>query len=409
MLVMERFLEYISIGSSSQRNASQTPSTMHQFDLAHQLAFELREMGLCDAAVDNHCFVYAHLPATPGCEGCPALGLIAHLDTHPDCPGENVRPQIHENYDGNDLCLGTSGLMLQNAQYPNLASLKGQTLITTDGTTLLGADDKAGIAEIMTALSQVIESGRPHGPVSIAFIPDEEIGSGTASFDFAQFGAACAYTVDGWDVGEIEAETFNAMQAVVQLHGVSTHTGRAKGRMVNAQLLALEFAALLPADEIPAKTEGFEGFFHLLCSEGSVEYAKLVYNLRDFTSEGMARRQKLMQQAVDTLNRHWGPQSAQLHFTEQYRNMKEKLAEHPQLVELARSACLAAGITPRMVAGRGGTDGARLTFRGLPCPNLGLGGWGYHSPYEHITVQAMEKVSAILRELIFLFGQTDSI
>ena len=192
MLVMERFLEYISIGSSSQRNASQTPSTMHQFDLAHQLAFELREMGLCDAAVDNHCFVYAHLPATPGCEGCPTLGLIAHLDTHPDCPGENVRPQIHENYDGNDLCLGTSGLMLQNAQYPNLASLKGQTLITTDGTTLLGADDKAGIAEIMTALSQVIESGRPHGPVSIAFIPDEEIGSGTASFDFAQFGAACA-------------------------------------------------------------------------------------------------------------------------------------------------------------------------------------------------------------------------
>ena len=273
----------------------------------------------------------------------------------------------------------------------------------------MGADDKAGIAEIMTALSQVIESGRPHGPVSIAFIPDEEIGSGTASFDFAQFGAACAYTVDGWDVGEIEAETFNAMQAVVQLHGVSTHTGRAKGRMVNAQLLALEFAALLPADEIPAKTEGFEGFFHLLCSEGSVEHAKLVYNLRDFTSEGMARRQKLMQQAVDSLNRHWGPQSAQLHFTEQYRNMKEKLAEHPQLVELARRACLAAGITPRMAAGRGGTDGARLTFHGLPCPNLGLGGWGYHSPYEHITVQAMEKVSAILRELIFLFGQTDSI
>ena len=409
MLVLERFLEYVSIGSSSQRNAAQTPSTMHQFDLAHQLAFELREMGLADANVDNHCFVYAHLPASAGYEQCPALGLIAHLDTHPDCPGENVHPQIHKNYDGKDIMLGSSGLILQNAQYPHLASLQGQTLITTDGTTLLGADDKAGIAEILTALEQVIQSGKPHGPISVAFIPDEEIGSGTACFDLARFHAACAYTVDGWEAGEIEAETFNAMQAVVQLHGISTHTGRAKGCMVNAQLLALEFAALLPSEEIPAKTSGREGFFHLLCSEGSVEKATLTYNLRDFTSDGMARRLEIMQKAVQTLNQRWGSGSAEMHCTEQYRNMKEKLAQHPQLVEMARRACLAAGSTPHVVAARGGTDGARLTFAGLPCPNLGLGGWAYHSPYEHITVEAMEQVSSILRELIFLFAKLKTI
>lgn len=409
MLVLERFLEYVSIGSSSQRNAAQTPSTMHQFDLAHQLAFELREMGLSDASVDNHCFVYAHLPASAGYEQCPALGLIAHLDTHPDCPGENVHPQIHKNYDGKDLALGSSGLILQNAQYPHLALLQGQTLITTDGTTLLGADDKAGIAEILTALEQVIQSGKPHGPLSIAFIPDEEIGSGTACFDLARFHAACAYTVDGWEAGEIEAETFNAVQAVVQLHGISTHTGRAKGCMVNAQLLALEFAALLPSEEIPAKTSGREGFFHLLCSEGSVEKATLTYNLRDFSADGMARRLEIMQKAVQTLNQRWGSGSAEMHCTEQYRNMKEKLAQHPQLVEMARRACLAAGSTPHVVAARGGTDGARLTFAGLPCPNLGLGGWAYHSPYEHITVEAMEQVSSILRELIFLFAQLKTI
>ena len=409
MRAYERLLNYVRVHTTSDETSGTHPSSEREFDLARQLVEEMKALGMEDAHVDEHCYVYGTLPATPGCEDKHALGLIAHMDTADDASGENVQPIVWENYNGGDVTLPATGMVMKPSMFPFLTSMKGETLITSDGTTLLGADDKAGIAEIMTALSQVIESGRPHGPVSIAFIPDEEIGSGTASFDFAQFGAACAYTVDGWDVGEIEAETFNAMQAVVQLHGISTHTGRAKGRMVNAQLLALEFAALLPADEIPAKTEGFEGFFHLLCSEGSVEHAKLVYNLRDFTSEGMARRQKLMQQAVDTLNRHWGPQSAQLHFTEQYRNMKEKLAEHPQLVELARSACLAAGITPRMAAGRGGTDGARLTFHGLPCPNLGLGGWGYHSPYEHITVQAMEKVSSILRELIFLFGQTDSI
>ena len=409
MLVLERFLEYISIGSASARDTAQTPSTMRQFDLAHQLAFELHEMGLADAAVDNHCFVYAKLPASPGCEGCPHLGLIAHLDTHPDCPGENVQPQIIKNYHGKDVPLGASGLVLQCAHYPHLPTLQGQTLITTDGTTLLGADDKAGIAEIMTALEQVIASKKPHGQVSIAFIPDEEIGSGTACFDLPRFDAECAYTVDGWETGEIEAETFNAVQAAVHLRGVSTHTGRAKGCMVNAQLLALEFAAMLPADEIPAKTSGREGFFHLLRSEGSVEKAELVYNLRDFTAEGMQRRLQLMQQAAEALNQRWGRGTAEIHCTVQYRNMKEKLNEHPQLVEKARLACLAAGVAPQVVAARGGTDGARLTFAGLPCPNLGLGGWAYHSPYEHITVEAMEHCTDILRELIFLFAQDENI
>lgn len=409
MSVLERFLEYVSIGSSSQRNAEQTPSTMRQFDLAHQLAFELREMGLADAAVDNHCFVYAHLPASPGYENRPVLGLIAHLDTHPDCPGEAVCPQILRDYNGEDVALGTSGLMLQKQYYPHLPTLKGQTLITTDGTTLLGADDKAGIAEILTAVEQVIRSQKPHGPLSLAFMPDEEIGSGTASFDLSRFRADCAYTVDGWEAGEIEAETFNAVQASVQLRGVSTHTGRAKGCMVNANLLAVQFASLLPANEIPAETSGREGFFHLLRAESTVEQANLVYNLRDFTEEGMARRIELLRQAAAALNHRYGEGTAQIRCTEEYRNMKEKLAEHPQLVEKARLACLAAGAVPHVVAARGGTDGARLTFAGLPCPNLGLGGWAYHGPYEHITVEAMEQVTAILRELIFLFAQTDTI
>ncbi len=409
MSVLERFLEYVSIGSSSRRNAGQTPSTMNQFDLAHQLAFELREMGLADAAVDNHCFVYAHLPASPGYEKCPALGLIAHLDTHPDCPGEPVRLQIIRNYNGEDVPLGDSGLTLQRRYYPHLSTLKGKTLITTDGTTLLGADDKAGIAEIMTALEQVIQRKKPHGPLSLAFMPDEEIGSGTASFDLSRFQADCAYTVDGWEAGEIEEETFNAVQAAVQLRGVSTHTGRAKGCMINANLLALEFAALLPQKEIPAETSGREGFFHLLRMESTVEQARLVYNLRDFTEEGIARRMELLQQAAATLNHRWGEGTAQIRYTEEYRNMKEKLDEHPQLVEKARLACLAAGVTPHVVAARGGTDGARLTYAGLPCPNLGLGGWAYHSPYEHITQEAMEQVTAILRELIFLFAEAESI
>lgn len=405
MRAYERFLEYVKIWTSSERCSGEAPSSLRQFDLAHQLAFELRELGLEQVGVDNHCFVYGYLPASTGCETAPCLGLLAHLDTHPDCSGQNVRPQIIERYDGKEVALGNSGLVLRPAEFPHLPLLTGQTLLTSSGDTLLGADDKAGIAEILTALEQVISSGRAHGPVSVVFIPDEEIGSGTAHFDLERFGARYAYTVDGWETGEIEIETFYAIQAKITIRGVNIHTGHAKGIMVNALLLAMEFSHMLPAEEIPARTEGREGFFHLLRSRGTVEEAELVYNLRDFERGGMNRRIDLLQQTAQVLNDRYGPDTVSISLVEEYANMGEILKQHPQLIEKACTACRLAGVEPILTAARGGTDGARLSFAGVPCPNLGVGGWAYHSPQEHITVEAMDQVSRILEELICQFGQ----
>ncbi len=404
MRATQRFLEYASIWTSSQRGSKQSPSSMRQFDLAHQLAFELKEMGLSGVTVDNHCFVYGHLPPTPGQECSDHIGFIAHLDTYPDCPGNNVAAQIVENYDGGAVSLGSSGLTLDPERFPHLPTLAGQTLITTDGTTLLGADDKAGIAEIMTAVERAAASGRPHGPVSVAFMPDEELGIGTAHFDIPKFAARYAYTVDGWEVGQIVAETFNAKQAVVRIKGVDAHSGRAKGIMRNAQLVAMELAAMLPPCETPAETEGRDGFFHLLHSQGTVRSAELVYNLRDFSQRGMERRVTLLTSAAERLNRKYGPGTVEVSFSEQYRNMNEKLSAYPQLVERAINACERAGIAPTVTASRGGTDGARLSFQGLPCPNLGIGGWAYHSLLEHITAERIEQVAVMLEELIYQFA-----
>lgn len=403
MRAYERFIEYAKIWTSSEWNSTQEPSSMRQFDLAHQLAFELRELGLQDVIVDNYSFVYGRLPATFGYEDRPVLGLLAHLDTHPDCPGRNVRPQLVEHYDGSDVPLGDSGLSLRRSEFPHLASLIGQTLITSDGHTLLGVDDKAGIAEIITALEDVIADERPHGPVSVAFMADEEIGSGTVHFNLEQLGARYAYTVDGWEAGEIVTETFNGIQAAVHIHGVSTHTGRGKGLLINAQLAALEFAGMLPPDEIPALTEGREGFFHLLRSHGTVDCAELVYNLRDFTEEGMKRRINLLKQAAYTLNVRYGDETVRITFKEEYRNMHEKLKDYPQLIQNAENACRLTGLEPKLSIARGGTNGARLSFAGLPCPNLGIGGWAYHSPQEHITVEIMDQVTRSIQELIYQF------
>lgn len=404
MRAWERFSEYVTIWTSSERNSEQAPSSLRQFDLAHQLAFELRSMGLEQVGVDNHCFVYGRLPASPGCEAAPCLGLLAHLDTHPDCPGQNVRMQVIEQYGGGDVPLGDSGLVLSPEEFPHLRRLAGQTLLTSAGDTLLGVDDKAGIAEILTALELVIAGERPHGPVSVAFMPDEEIGSGTAHFDIERFGAQYAYTVDGWEAGEIEAETFYALQAKITIRGVNIHTGKAKGIMVNAQLAAIELIRMLPPDEIPACTEGRQGFFHLLRSCGTVESAELVYNLRDFEQAGMERRLKLLEQAVQALNDHYGPNTAALSVSEEYRNMGEILSRYPQLIERACTACRLAGVEPRRTIARGGTDGARLSFAGIPCPNLGIGGWAYHSPKEHITAEIMDQVSRVLEEVIYQFN-----
>lgn len=404
MQALNRFLQYIKIWTSSEWGMDKTPSSLRQFDLAHQLAFELREIGLSDVCVDNHCFTYAVLPATKGLESAPSLGFVAHLDTHPDCPGKNICPQILENYDGTDISLGNSGLTLRLSEYPHLSSLIGQTLITTDGTTLLGADGKAGIAEIMTALEKLISSGKPHTRIYIAFTPDEEIGGGIRCLDFDKFMPDYAYTVDGWDAGEIVSETFNGIQVAVRVKGVTTHTGRGKGLLLNAQLAAIEFANLLPVDEIPSLTEGREGFFHLLHFQGAVESAELIYNLRDFTSEGMKRRISLMKQAAASLNSRYGDNTVQLTFREEYRNMHEKLKDYPQLIANAEAACRIAGLEPKLTIARGGTNGARLSFAGIPCPNLGMGGWAYHGPYEHITAEIMEQVSAFLLELISQFS-----
>ena len=281
----------------------------------------------------------------------------------------------------------------------------GQTRLTSSGDTLLGVDDKAGIAEILTALERVTTADRAHGPVSVVFIPDEEIGSGTAHFDLERFGARYAYTVDGWAAGEIETETFYAIQAKIRIRGLGIHTGYAKGIMVNAQLLAMEFAHMLPAEEIPARTDGRAGFFHLLRSRGTVEEAELVYNLRDFERDGMDRRIGLLREAARILNGRYGPDTVSISLVEEYANMREILEQHPQLIEKACTACRLAGVEPVLLAARGGTDGARLSFAGVPCPNLGIGGWAYHSPQEHITVEAMDQVSRILEELICQFGQ----
>ncbi len=404
MHALNRFLQYIKIWTSSEWNSSQTPSSLRQFDLAHQLAFELREMGLIDVCVDNHCFTYAVLPATKGLESMPSLGFVAHIDTHPDCSGKNVNPQILENYDGSDVPLGNSGLTLRLSEYPHLSSLNGQTLVTTDGTTLLGADGKAGIAEIMTALEMLISSGKPHIRVYIAFTPDEEIGGGIRCLDFERFKPDYAYTVDGWDAGEIVSETFNGVQVSVKVNGVTTHTGRGKGLLLNAQLAAIEFANLLPSDEIPSLTEDREGFFHLLHFQGSVESAELIYNLRDFTTDGMKRRIDIMNQAAKVLNERYGNDTVELTFREEYRNMHEKLKDYPQLITNAETACKATGLQPKLTIARGGTNGARLCFAGIPCPNLGMGGWAYHGPYEHITAETMDQISAFLMELILQFS-----
>lgn len=400
MRAYERFLKYVKIWTSSERNPKQIPSSMRQFDLAHQLAFELQRLGLKKIGVDNFCFVYGILPATKGFEKKPKIGFIAHIDTHPDYSGRNVKPQIIENYDKGEVLLGTSGLRLTSSEFPHLEKLGGQTLITTDGTTLLGADDKAGIAEIITALEQIIESGIPHGQISVCFIPDEEIGIGTVNFNLKRFDAQYAYTVDGWEAGEIVCETFHGSQAVFEFKGISTHTGRAKNVLVNAQILAMKLHQMLPQSETPELTEGREGFYHLLRSEGTVEYACLVYNVRDFSYESFKGRLEVLRNAASDFNLRYGQGTVKLTITDQYRNMKEKIEPYWHLIEYAQKAALEAELEPKVCYARGGTDGARLSFMGLPCPNLGIGGYAYHSKLEHITVQSMDAVTRMLVELI---------
>ena len=400
MRAYERLLKYVSVYTTSDPDSATVPSSMRQYDLAHQLVEELKALGLENVHVDENCVVYGWLSATAGCEKQPALGFIAHMDTAPDCAGENVKPQIIENYDGGDVLLAGSGEKLSPAAFPTLKKLAGMTLITTDGTTLLGADDKAGIAEIMTALESIISEKKPHGKLCIAFTPDEEVGAGVDHFDVEKFGAMYAYTVDGGEEGEIAYETFNACSAEVAVEGLSVHPGSAKDTMINAALVAMEFNALLPAADIPRLTEGYEGFFHLCDMSGDVEHAKLHYIVRDHDRATFEMRKKTLEHAAKTINEKYAREVIRLTIKDSYYNMAEKIAPHMELIENAKRACEKAGMKPFIEAVRGGTDGCRLSFMGLPTPNLCTGGFAFHGPYEHITVESMDRCAKMVEYLM---------
>jgi tripeptide aminopeptidase len=399
MKTHERFLNYVRIHTASSEDSTTVPTTARQFDLAKMLVEELHALGIENARVDDKCYVYASIPATAGCENAPALGFIAHMDTVPDFSGENVQPRIIENYDGGEVVLGSSGRTLSPEKLPHLPLLKGRTLIVTDGTTVLGGDDKAGIAEIITAAERILKENIPHGKICIGFTPDEEVGSGADNFDVAAFGADFAYTVDGGIEGEIEYENFNAASAKVVVNGFNIHPGDSKNKMINALLVAMEFNSMLPA-ETPANTEGYEGFFHLTDMGGSVEKCEMSYILRDHSSEIMTARKASMEHAAKILNEKYGAGTVELNMRDQYRNMKEKIEPCMHLIENAIAAAKELGIEPRVQPIRGGTDGARLSFMGLPCPNLGTGDFACHGPYEHVTVEGMEKCTEMVIKLV---------
>lgn len=404
MRAYERLLKYVMVHTTSDPGSESCPSTLNQFDLAKLLVDELLAVGVKDARVDEYCYVYGSVPASDGCEDKPSLGLIAHMDTAPDASGENVKPILHEAYDGCDVVLPGGGT-LSVEKFPFLKSMRGETLITSDGTTLLGADNKAGVAEIMTVIERLLSSDEPHGKVCVAFTPDEEIGRGADKFDIAGFGADFAYTVDGGDVGGIEYENFNAASAVVEITGFSVHPGDSKGKMINAANVAMEFHAALPVLERPEYTEGREGFYHLTDIHGDVSSAKLEYILRDHDAAKLENKKQTMQHVAKCLNEIYGNGTVKLQIKDNYRNMIEKVKPHFHLVETAKNAIRMAGLKPEEVPVRGGTDGATLSWMGLPCPNLGTGGFNFHGTAECITVERMDKAVEVLSNIIALYAQ----
>lgn len=403
MKAYERLLSYVRVFTPSSEETGTSPSTEYQFDLARQLVQELKELGIEDAIVDEHCYVYGHIPATKGYESRKKLGFIAHMDTVSDFCDHPVNPVVTPDYDGGDLVLGTSGRILSPKMFPHLSALKGRTLITSDGTTILGADDKAGIAEIMTMIEYLNDTDIAHGPISVAFTPDEEIGMGADHFDVKKFDADYAYTLDGDTEGEIQFENFNAGRAVVEFTGVNVHPGSSKDTMVNAALVAMEFNSMLPAADTPRNTEDYEGFFHLDAISGNVSTAMLDYIIRDHDAASYDCRVKMMEHIAKILNEKWGEGTVKLTITEQYRNMKEIIDTCMELIDCATAACKECGTPALITPIRGGTDGARLSFMGLPCPNLGTGGHAFHGPYEHITVEGMDIAVEVGLKIIELF------
>ncbi len=399
MNVKERFLNYIKIDSPSDPKSDTCPSSEIQLNVAKFLEKEMKEMGLSNVHMKDG-YVYGTLEATKGYENKDTVGFIAHMDTAPEFSGFGVNPQVIENYNGEDVLLKGSGHMMTVKDFPFLPSLKGQTLITTDGTTLLGADDKAGIAEILTAVDTVIKENIPHAKVVVGFTPDEEIGRGADLFDVEGFGAKFAYTVDGGDYNGICYENFNAYGAEVEITGFSIHPGSAKCKMVNSQHIAFEFHSLLPVFEKPEHTEGFEGFYHLTDTQGSTEKTTLSYIIRDHDEKKIEKKNAYLKTLEKFINDKYGQGSCVVNLKEQYRNMKEQILPYPQVIEYAKTAIRKLGVEPVSIAARGGTDGAKLSYMGLPCPNLGTGGHNAHGRYECVTVEDMQKCTDVIIEII---------
>lgn len=395
MRAYERFLNYAQYPTMSSEETGTHPSTAKQLVLARALRDELAALGLVNVELDEWGYVYAELPANTDTV-CNNIGFIAHMDTSSEASDENIKTRL-VRYDGGDILLNEEkNIWLKVSDYPYVASHKGQTLIVSDGTTLIGADDKAGIAEIMTALEILVTSGAPHGKISVAFTPDEEIGEGADNFRVDRFGAEYAYTVDGGGLGELEYENFNAASCKVEVKGVSIHPGSAKDRMKNAARIAAEFNSRLPADEIPEKTEGYEGFHHLLSIEGGIEDAKLVYIIRDHDRAKFEEKKRVFAELGEKMNAEYGEGTVNVILKDSYFNMREKVEDNVFIVERAKSAMNALGIKPIVVPIRGGTDGARLSFMGLPCPNLCTGGANFHSRFEYVCVESMDKITDLI-------------
>ena len=395
--IINRFISYITIDTESDPNNPSFPSTEKQWDLANLLVKELNEIGMSDVTLDDNCYIMATLPSNLDYE-VPTIGFVSHIDTSPDFTGANVNPQIHENYDGGDILLNEKeNITLSPSYFDDLLQYKGQTIITTDGTTLLGADDKAGITEIVSAVEYLINHPEiKHGTIRICFTPDEEVGKGAHKFDVEKFGAEWAYTMDGSQIGELEYENFNAAGAKVTITGKIVHPGYAKGKMINSMTIASDFINRLPSDEVPEKTTGYEGFFHLHSMSGKVEETVLQYIIRDHDKELFDNRKQLIQRVVDAMNSELDNDLIKLEIKDQYYNMKEKVVPVMHIVDIAEEVMKDLGITPLIKPIRGGTDGSQLSYMGLPCPNIFAGGHNFHGRYEYVPVESILKATKVI-------------
>lgn len=407
MKVEERLLKYIAVKTPCDENSQSVPTSRCQFDLAELLAAELKELGAENVELDDKCFVYGIIPATKGYEGKKKIGFIAHMDTVPEFCEAEIKPVCTPDYNGEDMELSSSGRILSTKDFPHLKNCKGRTLITSDGNTILGVDDKAGIAEIMQMIQILKEENIPHGQISVAFTPDEECGSGAAHFNFEKFDAEAAYTLDGDGEGEIQYQNFNACEAKFEIQGKNVHPGSAKDVMINAVLLAADINNMLPRYETPRNTEGYEGFYHLLSIHGEEGHAVSEYIVRDHDAGSFQARKNTLRHIEKSLNEIWGQGTVKLEIKDEYQNMEGIIKEHMYLIENARKACKAAGVAEDISPIRGGTDGCKLSFKGLPCPNLGTGGHGYHGPMEHVTVEGMEAAVKIVVELVKIFAEEE--